>query len=125
MFRDIYDTVVELRSDQATVIRTFDFFSGPLADWREVGIEPAGTADWEAQAEAIHEAADEYDAFNGTNHDEDPRAGLAGDWWPAENVSDRDHNPKGIAMPFHRHGPVPSIRQTLKRKKIRSPSLTM
>jgi hypothetical protein len=47
----------------------------------EAGIEPEGTAGWEAQADAIREAADEsgvlsaslYDEFNGTHHDEDPR----------------------------------------------------
>ena len=79
VYREIYDTVFELRSGQPTVIRTFDLFAGPLADWREAGIEPECTAAWEAQADAIHEAADEYgvltasfyDEFNGTNHDED------------------------------------------------------
>jgi hypothetical protein len=81
VFRDIYDTVFELRAGQPTVIRTYDFFSGALADWREAGIEPECTASWEAQADAIHEAARDYgvltasfyDEFNGTNHDEDPR----------------------------------------------------
>ena len=81
VFRDIFDTVFELRFGQPTVIRTYDFFAGPLADWREAGIEPECTASWEAQADAIHEAADEYgvltasfyDEFNGVDHDEDPR----------------------------------------------------
>mgnify|MGYP000541346990 CR=1 FL=1 len=57
----------------------------------EAGIEPECTAAWEAQADAIHEAADEYgvlvasfyDEFNGTNHDEDPREKgyIAADGW--------------------------------------------
>ena len=90
-FRDIFDTVFDLRADQPTVIRTYDFFSGPLADWREAGIEPECTAGWEAQADAIHEAANEYgvltasfyDDFNGINHDEDPRKKgyIAADGW--------------------------------------------
>jgi hypothetical protein len=79
VFRDIFDTVFELRAGQPTVIRTYDAFAAALADWREAGIEPECTASWEAQADAIHEAADEYgvltasfyDEFNGPNHDED------------------------------------------------------
>ena len=81
MFREIFGTVFELRAGQPTVIRTYDFFSGALADWREAGIEPECTAAWEAQADAIHDATDEYgvltasfyDEFNGPNHDEDAR----------------------------------------------------
>ena len=91
VFRDVYDVVFELRSGQPTVIRTYDFFAGPLPDWREAGIEPECTAAWEAQADVIHEAADEYgvlvasfyDEFNGTNHDEDAREKgyIADDGW--------------------------------------------
>lgn len=81
VFRNIYDTVFELRAGQPTVIRTCDYYSGMLADWQEAGIEPECTTGWEAQADAIHEASDEcgvptasfYDEFNGTDHDEDPR----------------------------------------------------
>ena len=90
-FRDIYDTIFELRAGQPTVIRTYDAFAAALADWREAGIEPECTAAWEAQADAIHEAADEYgvstasfyDEFNGTNHDEDAREKgyIASDGW--------------------------------------------
>jgi hypothetical protein len=80
-FRDIFDEIFELRSGQPTVIRTFDWFAAALPDWREAGIEPECTTAWEAQADAIHEAADEYgvltaafyDAFNGPDHDEDVR----------------------------------------------------
>lgn len=91
VFRDVYDVIFELRAGQPTVIRTYDAFAAPLADWREAGIEPECTASWEAQADAIHEAADEYgvltasfyDAFNGTNHDEDAREKgyIAADGW--------------------------------------------
>ena len=48
---------------------------------REAGIEAECTATYEAEAGAIREAADEYgvamvsvyDAFNGPDHDENPR----------------------------------------------------
>lgn len=78
-YRDIFDIIFELRSGQPTVIRTFDLFTGMLANWRDAGKEAECTAGWEAQAEAIREASDEYgvltasfyDAFNGVNHDED------------------------------------------------------
>jgi hypothetical protein len=81
VFRDVFDTIFELRAAEPTVIRTYDVFAGPLPDWREAGIEPECTAAWEAQADAIHEAADEYgvltasfyDEFNGPDHDEDAR----------------------------------------------------
>ena len=81
VFRDVFDAVFELRAGQPTVIRTYDAFAAALADWREAGIEPECTAAWEAQADAIHEAAAEYgvltasfyDEFNGVDRDEDPR----------------------------------------------------
>jgi hypothetical protein len=81
VLRDIYDVVFELRAGQPTVIRAFDAFNGMIADWREAGIEPECTALWESESEALREAADDYgvamasfyDAFNGPDHDEDPR----------------------------------------------------
>jgi hypothetical protein len=81
VLRDIYDTVFELRAGNPTVIRAFDEFNGMLADWQEAGIADECTASWEAVAEALREAADEYgvamasfyDEFNGVDHDEDAR----------------------------------------------------
>lgn len=81
VLRDILDVIVELRAGQPTVIRVADYFAGQIAAWREAGIEAECTAGWEAWAGVIREAADEYgvataswyDAFNGPNHDEDPR----------------------------------------------------
>jgi hypothetical protein len=80
-FRDVFDEIFELRAGEPTVIRAFDQFAGRLVDWREADIEAECTAAWEAAAGAIREAADEYgvvtasfyDAFNGPDHDEDPR----------------------------------------------------
>jgi hypothetical protein len=81
VFRDVFEVIFELRAGEPTVIRAFDVFAGALVDWREAGVEAECTATWEAEAAAIREAADEYgvvtasfyDAFNGTDHDEDPR----------------------------------------------------
>jgi hypothetical protein len=81
VFRDIFEVIFELRAGEPTVIRAFDMFAGVLVDWREAGTEAECTAAWEAFSGAIREAADEYgvltasfyDAFNGPDHDEDPR----------------------------------------------------
>ena len=81
VFRDTFEVIFELRAGQPTVIRVFDKFAGMLVDWRETGIEAECTATYEAEAGAIREAADEYgvamasvyDAFNGPDHDENPR----------------------------------------------------
>ena len=91
VLRDILDEIFELRAGQPTVIRTADYFAGPIAAWREAGIEAECTAGWEAWAGVIHDAADEYgvetaswyDAFNGPGHDEDPRekGDIAVDGW--------------------------------------------
>ena len=80
VLRDILDAVFELRAGQPTVTRVADEFAAPIADWRQDGIEAVCTTSWEAHAQVIHEAADEYgagtaswyDAFNGPDHDEDP-----------------------------------------------------
>jgi hypothetical protein len=91
VFREVFDVVFALRAGRPTVIRTYDAFAAALADWREAGIEPECTASWEAQAAAIHEAADEYgvltasfyDKFNGVDHNEDAREKgyIADDGW--------------------------------------------
>jgi hypothetical protein len=81
VFRDIFEVIFELRAGERTVIRVFDMFAGGLVDWREAGTEAECTAAWEAFSGAIREAANEYgvliasfyDAFNGPDHDEDPR----------------------------------------------------
>lgn len=81
VLRDIYDVIFELRAGQPTVIRAVDDFSGVLASWREAGIDVECTAAWGVWADVIENTADEYgvvtaamyDAFNGADHDEDPR----------------------------------------------------
>ena len=91
VLRDILDVVFELRAGQPTVIRVADEWAAPIADWREAGIEADCTAGWEAHAGVIRQVADEYgvgtaswyDAFNGPDHDEDPREKgyIASDGW--------------------------------------------
>ncbi|MGB5186668.1 MAG: hypothetical protein WBO84_06035, partial [Acidimicrobiia bacterium] len=93
------DVVFELRAGQPTVIRVADEFAAPIADWREAGIEAECTAGWEAHAGVVREVADEYgaaaaswyDAFNGVDHDQDPREKdlIASDGW--------HQSPEGVA----------------------------
>lgn len=81
VLREIYDVVFELRADEPTIIRAIDLYNPVIADWREAGIADECTAAWEMWSETIHETASEYgvltasmyDAFNGVDHDEDPR----------------------------------------------------
>lgn len=91
VLRDIFDEIFELRAGRPTVIRAPDEFAAALADWREAGIDAECTAGWEAHAGVIRETAEEYgvgsaswyDAFNGADHDEDPREKgyIAADGW--------------------------------------------
>jgi hypothetical protein len=77
----IYETVFDLRQGQPTIVRAIDMYNPVIADHREAGIEAECTAAWEAFSQTIREAAAEFgvptasmfDAFNGPNHDEDPR----------------------------------------------------
>jgi hypothetical protein len=81
VLRDILDEIFELRAGQPTVVRVPNEFAAMIADWREAGIESECTAGWEGQSAVIGDVADEYgvemaswyDAFNGPDHDEDPR----------------------------------------------------
>lgn len=77
----IYETVFDLRKGQPTIVRAIDMYNPVIADWREAGIEAGCTAGWEAFSQTIRDAAAEFGvptasmfvAFNGPNHDEDPR----------------------------------------------------
>jgi len=81
LLASIYETVFELRKGQPTIVRAIDMYNPVIADWREAGIKAECTAAWEAFSEAIRGTAAEFgvptasmfDAFNGPNHDEDPR----------------------------------------------------
>jgi hypothetical protein len=77
----IWETVFDLRKGQPTIFRAIDMYNPVIADHREAGIEAECIAAWEAFSQTIREAAAEFgvptasmfDAFNGPNHDEDPR----------------------------------------------------
>ena len=77
----IWETVFDLRKGQPTIVRAIDMYNPVIADHREAGIEAECIAAWEAFSQTIREAAAEFgvptasmfDAFNGPNHDEDPR----------------------------------------------------
>lgn len=77
----IYDEIWRLRAGQPTILRAHDVWNPYISPWREVGIEPECTANWEVESQVIREAAEvngavfvsAFDVFNGPEHDEDPR----------------------------------------------------
>jgi hypothetical protein len=81
VLREIYDVIFELRDGRPTIIRAVDLYSPVIADWRAAGIAEECTAAWEIWSQSIRETGAEYavptasmfDAFNGDEHDEDPR----------------------------------------------------
>lgn len=87
LLQHIYDEIWQLRDGKPTVLRAVDLYSPVISAWREAGIEPECTANWELWSQVIREAAEAngatmvsiYDLFNGPAHDEDPRErGLIG-----------------------------------------------
>jgi lysophospholipase L1-like esterase len=77
----IWAEIWALREGQPTILRTHDFWNPFIAPWREAGIEPECTANWEVLSQVIRKAAGAngvgvaavFDVFNGPEHDEDPR----------------------------------------------------
>jgi hypothetical protein len=77
----VYEQILTLRSDAPTIIRAFDAYNPIYFRYRESGVYDECMRCWENYNEAIHQAAAArnvpiahvYDAFNGPNHDEDPR----------------------------------------------------
>jgi lysophospholipase L1-like esterase len=63
------------------IVRAFDAYNPLYSVWREHGVYNECMRCWENYNETIHQAAAAhnvpiahvYDAFNGSNHDEDPR----------------------------------------------------
>ena len=76
----VYEQILTLRSDAPTIIRAHDAYHTIYSRYRESGYDECVRC-WENYNEAIHQAAAArnvpiahvYDAFNGPNHDEDPR----------------------------------------------------
>lgn len=84
----IYREILALRGDSSIIIRAFDAYNPLYSVFREHGVYNECVRCWENYNEAIHQAAavhnvlvaHVYDAFNGSNHDEDPREkGYIGD----------------------------------------------
>jgi hypothetical protein len=75
------EEILALRGGKPTVIIAVDFYNPFLSGWKEAGVEEECTRCWEHRNEAIRQSAEEhgilfvsrYDAFNGPNHDQDPR----------------------------------------------------
>ncbi len=79
---EVYDEIWKAREGRPVVLVAHDIYNGFVAPWRELGIEPECTANWEVEMQVIRAAAEEngaqfvslFDVFNGPKHDEDPRA---------------------------------------------------
>jgi hypothetical protein len=86
--KGIIEEILSLRNGMPTIIRVMDYYMPIYSEWKNHGIEKECTCCWENWNNAIHQAAAAYnvpvarvyDAFNGPNHDEDPREkGYIGD----------------------------------------------
>ena len=77
----VYEEILALRDGKPTIIRAVDFYNPLISIWNTKNIEVECTACWETFNSAVRQAAEAYniplvsvyDAFNGPNHDEDPR----------------------------------------------------
>jgi hypothetical protein len=77
----IYQEILTLRGDDPIIIRSFDAYNPLYSVFKEHGISEACLGCWETYNQVIHQAAEQFkipvanvfEAFNGPNHDEDPR----------------------------------------------------
>ncbi len=77
----IWAEILALRDGQPTILRATDTYNPLVSPWNEGGVFEACTECWENLSHAVRLAAEaynipflsRYDAFNGTNHTEDPR----------------------------------------------------
>jgi hypothetical protein len=77
----IWAKIIELRAGQATILRATDIYNPLVIHWNENGTFEACNSCWEAMSNAARSAAkaydipflSRYDAFNGTDHNQDPR----------------------------------------------------
>jgi predicted dienelactone hydrolase len=77
----IWAKILALRAGQPTILRATDIYNPLVSPWKEAGVFEACTECWENMSHAARLAAEaynipflsRYDAFDGTNHDEDPR----------------------------------------------------
>lgn len=77
----IYDEIARLRAGRPLILRAAGIYNPAISVWREKGFADVCVTFWEGQNDAVRRAAEEhevqfvdtYAAFNGPNHDEDPR----------------------------------------------------
>ncbi|MBI4928180.1 MAG: SGNH/GDSL hydrolase family protein [Anaerolineae bacterium] len=76
----IWGKILELRAGQPTVLRATDIYNPLVQQWNKSGTFDACTQCWKNMSEAARQAAEaynipfisRYDAFNGSDHREDP-----------------------------------------------------
>jgi hypothetical protein len=77
----IWAKILELRDGQPTVLRATDIYNPLVSPWKKWGAFGTCTECWETMNTAVRMAAEaqnipflsRYDAFNGADHEEDPR----------------------------------------------------
>jgi hypothetical protein len=80
-FEAVWKTIFELNQDHPIILRGTDIYNPVISGWKIAGVNESCTEAWENQSNAVRLAAEtynipflsRYDAFNGLNHDEDPR----------------------------------------------------
>lgn len=77
----IWGEILRLRAGKPTILRATDLYNPLVAPWKQKGVFEACTQCWVNMSNAARKAAEAYhipflsrlDAFDGPNHDEDPR----------------------------------------------------
>ncbi len=77
----LWAEILALRGGKPTILRATDIYNPLASPWREAGVFEACTECWQNMSNAARLAAEahnipflsRFDAFNGPNHDEDPR----------------------------------------------------
>ncbi len=78
---EVYDEIARLREGRPLILRATGIYLPTISVWRDKGIEGECGAFWEGITAAARQAAEErgvqfvdtYAAFNGPDHDQDPR----------------------------------------------------
>jgi lysophospholipase L1-like esterase len=106
---EIIQEIFSLRKGTPTIIRAMDFYVPIHSEWKKRGEYEENRRCWNALNETIHQAAAEhkipvasvYDAFNGPDHNEDPRdKGYIGD----DGLHTNEEGQKVIADLFRKLG---------------------
>ena len=112
VMRSIYDSVFEARAGQPTIVRAMDFALPVVAEWKEAGIYTECLRELSLMNEVIAETAAEYDvpvvsafaAFNGPDHDEDPKEK---GWIGSDRIHPSAEGQDAIVEAFHAVGYEP------------------